>query len=204
MRMPPALVLASGSPRRAHVLTQLGLDFTVVRPDVDESPLVGEGPSELAERLARLKAARGVASGAVSLGFDTIVSHRGDILGKPRDAAEAVEMVERLAGGAHDVYTGIAAATTDRVESTVERTAVRFRTLSPGEAAAYVATGEPLDKAGAYGIQGAGASLVLGVEGDFFNVMGFPVQRFQELLERLGWRYHFGRLVSASGPSGRE
>jgi len=175
-----------------------------VRPDVDERPLAGEAPADLAERLARLKAARGVAPGAISLGFDTLVAHRGDILGKPRDEAEAIAMVARLGGESHDVYTGIAAATTDRVESAVERTAVRFRDVTREEAAAYVATGEPLDKAGAYGIQGAGASLVRGVEGDFFNVMGFPVQRFQELLERLGWRYHFGQLVSAApAPGGR-
>lgn len=197
--VPPRLILASGSPRRARVLRQLGLEFSIVPPEADESARPGEGPGELAERLARRKAEKVVRAGAISFGFDTLVAHRGTILGKPRDEPEAVEMIRRLAGDAHEVYTGIAAAMPGRVESAVERTTVRMRTIDLEEAAAYVATGEPLDKAGAYGIQGTGASLVTGVDGDFFNVMGFPVQRFRELLERLGWRYHFGRILPIDG-----
>lgn len=103
-------------------------------------------------------------------------------------------MVERLSGGRHQVYTGIALATADRLESAVERTQVWFRTLEGREIEEYVATGEPLDKAGAYGIQGYGAAVVSSVEGDFFNVMGLPVQRFLELLRRFGWRYAFDSL----------
>ncbi|MFV1988195.1 MAG: nucleoside triphosphate pyrophosphatase [Gemmatimonadota bacterium] len=194
-RPPPTLILASGSPRRASVLGLLGLEFHVRAPDVDETVRVGEPPEALAERLARTKATTGAAPGALSLGFDTIVTHRGDILGKPRSPEEATGMIERLAGETHDVFTGIAIAAPGRVESDVERTTVRFRDIEPGDAAAYVATGEPLDKAGAYGIQGLGASLVTGVEGDFFNVMGFPIQPFQRLLERYGWRYNFGILI---------
>lgn len=193
--MPPTLILASGSPRRAVVLRQLGLEFEVRPQDIAETPRPGEKPADLAERLAREKARRGAEAGALSLGFDTLVAHRGDILGKPSSEEEARRMLERLAGDEHDVFSGIAAATPDRVESHVERTRVRFRELAPGEAAAYVATGEPMDKAGAYGIQGAGAALVVSVDGDFFNVLGFPIQGFQSLLARFGWRYGFGTLV---------
>ncbi len=199
-RHPPTLILASGSPRRSSVLELLGLEFTVRIPEIDETVRPGEEPEDLSERLARGKAESGAAAGGLSLGFDTIVGHRGDILGKPGSPEEAVEMIERLAGETHHVFTGIAIAVPGRTESTVEKTAVRFRRIGPGEAAAYVATGEPMDKAGAYGIQGLGASLVAGVDGDFFNVMGFPVQPFQRLLERYGWRYQFGALFEGDGP----
>ncbi len=189
--MDPIIILASGSPRRAAVLRQLGILFVARPTDVDERWESGEDAAAVAERLARAKAAAGAEPGAVAFGFDTLVVHRGDILGKPASAAEAVAMVQRLSGDAHDVWTGIAAAAPGHMESAVERTRVRFRRLEPGEAEAYVATGEPLDKAGAYGIQGAGASLVRGIEGDFFNVMGFPMQRFLGLLARMGLRYAF-------------
>jgi septum formation protein len=192
----PRLILASGSPRRASVLHQLGLEFEIRVTDVDESVEEGEAPAALAERLARAKAAAGEEPGSLAFGFDTIVAHRGEILGKPGSSGEAVQMVERLAGETHEVFSGIAVAADGRVRSAVERTTVRFRDIRPGEAASYVATGEPLDKAGAYGIQGVGAVLVTSVEGDFFNVMGFPIQRFQELLKECGWRYHFGTLVA--------
>lgn len=192
---PPRLILASGSPRRASVLSQLGLHFTVSAQDVDETPRPGEGAFEMSERLARAKAKAGVEDGALTFGFDTVVAHRGDVLGKPSSVEEAIAMVERLADDTHVVFSGIAAATPERIESTVERTTVRFRPVLPGEAAAYVETGEPLDKAGAYGIQGVGAALVSRIEGDFFNVMGFPIGRFQDLLESFGWRYRFGRLI---------
>jgi len=194
--MPPALVLSSRSPRRASVLEQLGLAFEVRPVDIDESPLPGEDPAPMAERLAREKARRGAIPGGLSFGFDTLVSHRGDILGKPSTGEEACRMLVRLAGEEHEVFTGVAAATPERIESTVERTRVQFRPFSPEEAAAYVSTGEPMDKAGAYGIQGAGAALVASVEGDFFNVMGFPIQGFQSLLGRFGWRYGFGTLIA--------
>lgn len=200
LRPIPDLVLASGSPRRASVLRQLGLAFDVVVPEVDETIGPSEPPATAAERLARAKAGRGVAPGVLSLGFDTIVVEGNDVLGKPADEAEARAMLLRLAGRTHEVFSGIAAAVPGRVESAVECTRVRIRPLADKDVAAYVATGEPMDKAGAYGIQAAGASLVDGIEGDFFNVMGFPVQRFLELLGRFGLRYAFGTLAVARAP----
>lgn len=185
------------------MLRQLGLAFEIRVPAIDESLDPAEGPAEGAERLARAKAARWIEPGAVTLGFDTLVVHRGEILGKPTGPADAIEMVERLAADEHTVYTGIALADPDRTVSAVETTRVRFRALRKGESQAYVATGEPLDKAGAYGIQGVGASLVESIEGDFFNVMGFPMQRFLELLEQHGWTYAFGGLAGRTeGGSG--
>ncbi len=195
------LILASSSPRRASVLRQLGIDFEIVVPDIDEVRHPGEGPKRLAERLAREKAERCAQSGRLAFGFDTLVAHAGEILGKPTSAAEAVAMAERLSGDSHEVFTGIAAATPQRVESRVERTLVHFRSLGPGDAARYVETGEPLDKAGAYGIQGAGATLVSGIEGDFFNVMGFPIQRFLDLLAAFDLGYDFQGVISNQGNS---
>ncbi len=194
LRPIPDLILASGSPRRASVLRQLGLEFQVVVPDVDETLGTAESPALAAERLARAKAERGAAPGRIAFGFDTLVVYRGDLLGKPGSEAEARDTLARLSGQTHQVVSGIAAAVPGRTESAVEWTRVRFRTLAEPEIAAYVATGEPLDKAGSYGIQAAGASLVEAVEGDFFNVMGFPIQRFLELLARFGLRYGFGAL----------
>jgi len=193
------LILASGSPRRAAVLGQLGIEFEVIVPDIDETGQSDEGPEALAERLAREKASRGARPGRLAFGFDTLVAHAGEILGKPSSPAEAVAMVTRLSGDTHEVYTGIAAATPERIESAVERTRVHFRPLRPGDAERYVATGEPLDKAGAYGIQGAGATLVRGIEGDFFNVMGFPIQRFLDLLAAFDLQYDFRDVVSNQG-----
>jgi septum formation protein len=191
---PPRLILASSSPRRAAILTRLGLEFDVLPAAVDEAILSDETAAGAAERLARLKAAASAREDTLTLGCDTLVEQDGRILAKPGSPGEAREMVERLSGGRHQVYTGIALATTDRLESTVERTQVWFRALEGREIEEYVATGEPLDKAGAYGIQGYGAAVVSSVEGDFFNVMGLPVQRLLELLRRFGWRYAFDSL----------
>ncbi|HSG81072.1 MAG TPA: Maf family protein [Gemmatimonadota bacterium] len=188
----PHLILASRSPRRAELLTRLGLEFTVRTPDVDESLRAGEAPDEAAQRLARLKAEAARVDGAFAIGCDTLVVHRGEILGKPRDVDEAVEMVCRLKGDEHIVYTGVAVATRDRTESVAEATRVWFRDLDPLECREYVATHEPMDKAGAYGIQGFGAAIVQRIEGDYFNVMGLPIQRLLELFQQFGWRYAFG------------
>lgn len=190
----PRLILASRSPRRAELLSRLGLSFTVQVPDVDESLLDDESPNAAADRLARLKAEAGLQSGALVIGCDTLVVHRGDILGKPADPAEAEAMLKRLQGEEHDVYTGVALGTPERLESAVEMTRVWFRSLDPQECQEYVATHEPLDKAGAYGIQGYGAAIVERIAGDYFNVMGLPIQRLLELFRRFGWRYAFGRL----------
>jgi septum formation protein len=191
---PPPLVLASQSPRRAQLLGMMGLHFDVVPAEVDESPRGDEPPAIFAERLAREKALAVAAErpDAIVIGSDTLVVIDSRILGKPRDAREAVETLLRLQGWEHRVETGIAlVAPGGRIESSVEGVRVRFRPFDRRTAEEYVATGEPLDKAGAYGIQGYGAALVEMIEGDFFAVMGFPIARFVSLLRALGWRYNF-------------
>ncbi len=197
MNRAPGLILASRSPRRAELLSRLGLQFVVRVPEVEESLRPGERPDAAAERLARDKAISAVTDGAIAIGCDTLVVHGGEILGKPRNREEAVRMVCRLQGGEHEVHTGIALATPDRVETAVENTRVWFRRLDSRECEEYVATGEPMDKAGAYGIQGFGAAIVERIEGDYFNVMGLPVQRLLELFRRFGWRYAFHGLVES-------
>ncbi len=165
-------------------------------PEVDESVEPGEAPAVVAQRLARRKAEFAVEEGALVIGCDTLVVHRDAILGKPASEAEAIAMLGRLQGDSHEVYTGVAIAAPGQVESHVECTRVWFRSLDPRECQEYVATTEPMDKAGAYGIQGFGAAIVERIEGDYFNVMGLPIQRLLELFRRFGWRYAFGRLVS--------
>jgi septum formation protein len=195
----PRLVLASQSPRRAELIGRLGLRPEIVPADLDERYLPGETPEVHAERLARDKALAIAASrlDALVIGSDTIVVVDGDVLGKPRDVAHAVEMLMRLSGREHEVCTGVAVAHGGQVESGLERVQVRFRVLDRAECEAYVATGEPMDKAGAYGIQGFGSALVQGITGDYFAVMGLPVVRMLGLIERFGWRYDFGRLTRA-------
>jgi septum formation protein len=193
---PPPIVLASQSPRRAELIARLGLEFDIEPADIDESYRPGEDPPAHAERLAREKAqviAR-THPHALVVGSDTIVVIDGDVLGKPKDRAQAVEMLMRLSGRDHEVCTGIAVALGGRVESGIERVRVSFRALDAHAAEQYVATGEPMDKAGAYGIQGFGSAIVEGIEGDYFAVMGLPVVRMLALVERFGWRYAFGRL----------
>jgi len=187
------MILASRSPRRDELLRRLGLEFTVSIPQVDESLLPGEDPAAAAQRLARLKARSCVAEDTLAIGCDTLVVDDGGTLGKPVDAADAVEMLRRLQGKEHVVYTGVALAEPGRVESAVEATRVWFRPLDPRECEEYVRTHEPMDKAGAYGIQGYGAAIVERIEGEFFNVMGLPLTRLLELFRRFGWRYAFLR-----------
>ena len=193
------IILASGSPRRAEILDRLGIEYQVRAQDVDESLAAGEHPGVAAERLARVKAEKAARAGFLSIGCDTLVAFEGHVLGKPLSAEHAREMLARLAGREHVVYTGVAVAAGDRTESAVERTRVWFRHLDAGQIGEYVQTGEPLDKAGAYGIQGFGAAIVQGVEGDFFNVMGLPVLRMLELFGRYGWRYAFQGWVRTEG-----
>jgi septum formation protein len=196
---PPPIVLASQSPRRAELIARLGLEFDVQPADIDERYRPGETPPEHAERLAREKAEKVAATHphALVVGSDTIVVIDGDVLGKPRDRAQAVEMLTRLSGRDHEVCTGVAVAMNGRVESGLERVRVRFRTLDRAACEAYAATGEPMDKAGAYGIQGFGSAIVESIEGDYFAVMGLPVVRMLGLIERFGWRYGFGTLERA-------
>jgi septum formation protein len=195
------LVLASGSPRRADILRQLGLDPEVLPADVDEVYLPGESPSEHVDRLAQAKAAyvAGERVDALVVGGDTVVLDEGRVLGKPKDVDEAVEMLLRLAGRPHQVLTGLALAGAHGVVSGVTGTSVRFRDFDEATARRYAETGEPMDKAGSYGIQGLGAALVEGLDGDYYSVVGFPVGTFLDLLERAGWRYNFGEIDRVPG-----
>jgi septum formation protein len=191
------LVLASASPRRRELLALLGLVPEIVPSDIDESWRDGEAPQAHAERLARTKAAALHRPQAAVIGADTIVVVDGDILGKPRDAEDAASMLRRLAGREHVVHTAIAVAYRNNTVSGVESTRVWFRPLTAETIAAYVATGEPMDKAGAYGIQGYGAVIVERIEGDYFTVMGLGLGRLVALFEAAGLRYRFGALTAA-------
>ncbi|HEX6313928.1 MAG TPA: nucleoside triphosphate pyrophosphatase [Gemmatimonadaceae bacterium] len=198
MRAVP-VVLASQSPRRRELLSLIGIPHDVRPADLDESVLPGELPASHAERLARAKAAvvADGASDAVVIGADTIVVIDGDILGKPGDGAEAVSMLRRLSGRTHTVHTAVAVTRRGRMVAGVESVEVTFRDLSDEQIAAYLATGEPLDKAGAYGIQGYGAVIVERVHGDYFAVMGLALGLLVRLLSEVGVRYQFGSpLVS--------
>ena len=192
---PVRVVLASQSPRRRDLLTLVGVAHEVRPADVDESVRPGEAPDAYVRRLAGEKA-RAVADalgdpGAAVVAADTTVVVDGEILGKPADAAEARAMVRRLAGRAHEVFTGMAVVRGPRLADAVERVGVTFRPLGDDEIAAYVATGEPMDKAGAYGIQGYGATIVERVDGDYFAVMGLSLRRTVALLGEVGVRYAF-------------
>jgi septum formation protein len=201
----PRLVLASGSPRRRQLLGELGLDFEVRPPATDETALPGERPEEMVERLAREKALARLEPGELVLAADTIVVIGGRILGKPADAEEARSMLGGIAGREHEVFTGVALAEGARFDGfdaggraqrraalrfafRLARTRVTMRSLSAEEIADYVATGEPLDKAGAYGIQGLGALLVDSVNGNYLNVVGLPLPAVAECFADLGWR----------------
>ena len=189
----PELVLASGSPRRREMLENLGAEFVVRPVDIDESPLDGEQPEPYVLRLARAKAAACPRTEQqIVLAADTIVALDGELLGKPRDDADAGRMLRRLSGREHEVLTGVAVVV-DREPSgeplrvaEVERTRVRFNELSEAEIEWYVATGEPLDKAGAYAVQGLGALFVERLEGNYSNVVGLPLPLTYRLLARAG------------------
>jgi septum formation protein len=193
----PRVVLASQSPRRRELLALIGVEHEVRPADIDEKYLPGEKPRAHAERLAREKAAALASDDAAVIGSDTIVVVDGDVLGKPLDASDAARMLRRLAGRSHTVITAVAVAWRGRIESEVEETGVTFHALSDAEIDAYVRTGEPMDKAGAYGIQGYGATIVREVDGDYFAVMGLPLQCLVRLFGRVGLRYAFGPLEVA-------
>jgi septum formation protein len=193
--MNPRIVLASASPRRADVLRQLGVEALVRPADVDERYMAGETPVEYVERLARWKADT-VCDGAedvLVVGGDTVVLHEGRVLSKPEDEAHAVSMLLSLSGGTHEVLSGIAISGAHGMVSGVARTEVRMRSFGRELTESYVATGEPMDKAGGYGLQGKGAALIEGVAGDYYAVIGFPVGAFLDLLLRVGWRFEFGQ-----------
>jgi septum formation protein len=195
----PRVVLASQSPRRRQLLELIGVAHEVVPADIDETWRNGESPEAHAERLAREKAALVSARhrDALTVGADTIVVVDGEILGKPIDANDARRMLRRLSGRGHIVHTAVAVARADALASSVETVHVVFRKLIEDDIEAYIATGEPMDKAGAYGIQGYGATLVTRIEGDYFAVMGLALGLMVRLFGELGIRYDFGTLRAA-------
>ncbi len=178
------LVLASASPRRQRFLHELGLDFTVQPADVDESLQPGELPAVFVRRLAedKARAVAGMRPAAWVLAADTIVEVEGEILGKPVDGADAVRLLQKLRNRWHAVWTGFCLMRGQAVVSGVVRSEVRFGDFSDAVCAAYVATGEPLDKAGAYGIQGKGAFLVREIKGSYSNVVGLPLHEVVDAL----------------------
>jgi septum formation protein len=190
------IVLASASPRRRHLLETLGIEHDVQPADVDEVRLPGEVPEAMAVRLARAKATA-VAKDRPSdlvLAADTVVAIDDHVLGKPESPGDAERMLAMLSGRRHRVVTGVALACPDGdVLERYDVTEVWFRPLSAETITAYVATGEPLDKAGSYGVQGYGAVLVERVDGDFFSVMGLPVRLVVDLLAEAGTPYRFTR-----------
>ncbi|WP_054684303.1 Maf family protein [Rhodothermus marinus] len=195
MKLRVPLILASRSPRRRKLLAQLGLDFEVHPSDLDENATNHRLPEQLVEQLA-LEKARAVAARfpeALTLGADTIVVLDGDVLNKPADEAEARAMLRRLSGRTHTVYTGVALVhpASRREIVDYEATQVTFAPLTDAEIDAYVATGSPLDKAGAYGIQDDyGAVFIRRIEGDYYNVVGLPLHRLYRML-----RNHFADLI---------
>ena len=176
------IILASGSPRRADLLKSAGLDFKVIVPRIDEAPLPGEAPDAFVCRTAREKAESLPANGAVILAADTAVVDGARILGKPTDAEDAAAMLRSLSGRTHEVMTGVCLRFPERTLCFHIETSVTFRELSEEEIAAYVASGEPMDKAGAYAIQGGAAKMVRRVDGSYSNVVGMPLC---EVIEQL-------------------
>ncbi|NMB46215.1 MAG: septum formation inhibitor Maf [Firmicutes bacterium] len=187
----PKLVLASQSPRRQALLHSLGVDLEVVPAAIDENSVQGKTPVELAEGTAYAKArwvADRVPEGIVVAADTIVLLDSGEILGKPHDSKEAIDMLWHLSGKGHQVVTGVAIIDSgdDRMSVFHQVTRVCFRSLSQTEIERYVATGEPLDKAGAYGIQGKGALLVEKIEGCYFNVVGLPLPALGQALEDFG------------------
>ncbi len=185
------LVLASASPRRRELLAQAGFTFDVVSADIDESPRPDENPMACAVRLARAKAeavctALPAGQEAAVLGADTVVvTPAGEMLGKPRDVDDAARMLRLLSGASHEVITGVSLCTAARTEIAAELTYVTFQTISDAEIAAYIATGEPMDKAGAYAIQGRAARWIPRIHGCYFNVVGLPLALVASMLDPL-------------------
>jgi septum formation protein len=190
------IVLASASPRRRHLLEMLGIPHVVQPADVDETRLPGEVPEAMAVRLAAAKASAVHVRRPddLVLAADTVVTIDDQVLGKPENQADAERMLALLSGRGHRVVTGVALALPGgEVRDRYDVTHVWFRELSPELIRSYVATGEPLDKAGSYGVQGVGAVLIERVDGDFFSVMGLPLRLVVELLEDAGRPYRFTR-----------
>lgn len=188
-----SIILASGSPRRKELLEMLGVkELKILPAKGEECPPENAGPAETVKALSLQKAREVAALYAgeddIVVAADTIVWFDGRICGKPHSEADAVRMLTELSGNTHEVYTGVAVIKGETVVSECEVSRVHFRELDAREIAAYVATGEPLDKAGSYGAQGKGALFVRGIDGDFFNVMGLPLCRLDAMLKSVGYK----------------
>lgn len=198
----PLLTLASASPRRSEILRGLGLDFEVRPADIDETRFEGESPAVYVERVARSKAGHHQPPNGLTVAADTIVVIDGAVLGKPETPDEAAEMLARLAGREHEVLTAVALldGATGALESVIERSRVRIAPLTASEIDWYIATGEPLDKAGSYAIQGLGSLFVESIEGNYTNVVGLPVPALYRLAAKLGFSLlDFGAPAAADG-----
>ncbi len=183
-------ILASASPRRRELLTQVGLTFEVMVSDADENIEESLSPDELVKRLSLIKAAavkeelsaKGADGDSAVIGADTVVFHKGEILGKPKDEEDAFRMLKSLSGDTHSVYTGVTILLGDETITFANETKVVFDTISDEEIKRYIASKEPMDKAGAYGIQGQGGAFVTSIEGEYANVVGFPIGEFCHIL----------------------
>ena len=183
-------ILASASPRRRELLTQVGLTFEVMVSDADENIEESLSPDELVKRLSLIKAtavkeelsAKGADGDSAVIGADTVVFHKGEILGKPKDEEDAFRMLKSLSGDTHSVYTGVTILLGDETITFANETKVVFDTISDEEIKRYIASKEPMDKAGAYGIQGLGGAFVTSIEGEYANVVGFPIGEFCHIL----------------------
>ncbi|MCM3413124.1 Maf family protein [Metabacillus litoralis] len=185
------LILASASPRRKELLELLQLPFEVIASEVEEVVDETLSPAEIVQSLAEQKAtsvAENV-SNAFVIGSDTLVVYEGKMLGKPKDFSEAVQMLKMLSGKTHEVYTGVCLINNDDVRSFYEKTSVTFYSLTDKEIDEYVQTGEPMDKAGAYGIQGYGSLLVKEIHGDYYSVVGLPIARTKRELVTAGFTW---------------
>ena len=179
------VILASGSPRRRELCAAMGLTFTVKTSDVDETIPRGTPPREAVEMLSRRKAEAILPADAIVIAADTVVAIGDTILGKPKSEEDARVMLCMLCGRTHEVFTGVTVCYHGRILTASGETAVTFRTLTDDEITAYIATGEPMDKAGAYGIQGLGGALVESIDGEFDNVVGLPCRLLKEMLEEI-------------------
>ena len=192
------IYLASRSPRRRELLHQIGVDFETLigEVEVDETPLAGEAPAAYVERVTRAKAAQGLQIiherrliAHPVLSADTTLEFNGEIIGKPVDAADAQAILQRLSGQVHRVITGVAVCDEQRCAYVQSVSEVRFRTIDDEEIRHYVLSGEPMDKAGAYGIQGKAGLFVAHIAGSYTGIMGLPVCETGELLKAFGWRF---------------
>ena len=183
-----SIVLASGSPRRRHLLQQIGVEFRVVAADIEETPLSDEKPGEFVSRMAREKALevmRREGAGLPVLGADTVVILDGQILGKPVNRRDAIAMLSSLSGKTHEVFSAVAlAVNVSEIHQTLNVTRVTFSNLDPGWIESYCDSGDPMDKAGAYGVQGKAGEKISRIEGSFYGVMGLPLYETAQLLKR--------------------